>query len=248
MLNRKLTSAALAMAVASALGTAQAQAEEDSFYTVSANVAVTSDYRFRGISQTDEDFAIQGGFDVEFTPGFYIGVWGSTVDFDTNGPGFDGSLELDYYFGWGSTIGSSGDLSIDVGYIYYDYPGDDGDEGDYQEVQGNLSWKDLTVGANYSDDYYGETGDFWYLYADYGLSLPGDFGLSFHIGYNDIEKNGGFLATDEDSYIDYSIGISKELWAVEWALTWVGTDLDEEDVFDTDWGEDTVVFSIAKSL
>ena len=55
-------------------------------------------------------------------------------------------------------------------------------------------------------------------------------------------------ATDEDPYVDYSVGITASYWAVDWTLAYVGTDLDEEDVFDTDWGEDTVVFTISKSM
>ena len=78
---------------------------------VSANVALTTDYRFRGISQTDEKPAIQGGFDVALDNGIYIGTWGSNVDFAN-------SLELDYYIGFANDINE--DWSYDVGYIYYD--------------------------------------------------------------------------------------------------------------------------------
>jgi len=131
---------------------------------ISGNVALTSDYRFRGISQSDESPAIQGGFDIGFENGIYLGTWGSSVDFDSN-DGFDGSLELDYYGGWAGSITDS--IGIDVGYIYYDYPGDDGAEGDYQEVYGSISLWDLSLGVAYSDDYYGETGDFFYYQAGY---------------------------------------------------------------------------------
>ena len=112
-----------------------AQADE---MGVSGNVTLTSDYKFRGISQSDESPAIQGGFDLDIGKGFYAGVWGSSVDFDVNEGGYDGSLELDYYAGWGGSLGDSG-VGIDVGYLYYDYPGDNGDKGDYQELYGSLS-------------------------------------------------------------------------------------------------------------
>jgi uncharacterized protein (TIGR02001 family) len=213
---------------------------------IAGNVALTSDYRFRGISQSDEDIALQGGFDVAWDNGIYIGTWGSTVDFDTNEFGFDGSLELDYYIGWGMDVGENS--AIDVGYLYYDYPGDDGDEGDYQEIYGSFSWHDLTLGVNYSDDYYGGTGKFWYYYGGYSFGIADNWSLDLHLGYNDLKKNGGFLATDTDSYVDYSIGITASYWAVDWTLAWVGTDLDEEDVFDTEWGDDTLVFTVSKSM
>lgn len=237
---KKVLPAAIAVSVLAGATATTVQAAE-----ISANVALVTDYRFRGISQSDEDIALQGGFDLGFDNGIYVGTWASSVDFDSN-DGFDGSLELDYYVGWGMDIGENS--AIDVGYLYYDYPGDDGAEGDYQELYGSFSWRDLTVGMAYSDDYYGETDTFFYYYAGYSLGLGENLSLDFHLGYNDLEKDGGFLATAEDSYIDYSVGITWSVMGVDLGATYVGTDLDEEDVFDTDWGEDTVVFSIAKSM
>jgi len=263
MLNKKLLPAAVATSLLAGAASSWAEdrviVEGDSMpFEISANVTLTSDYRFRGISQSDESIAIQGGFDAEFGAGFYVGTWGSTVDFDTNGEGYDGSLELDYYAGWASDLGDSG-LGIDVGFLYYDYPGDDDEEGDYWEVYGSMSWNDLAVGVHYSDDYYAETGDFWYVYADYSLGLFDDFlTLDFHLGYNDLEKGnfdeetgewgGGFLDGGEDQYYDYSVAATISQWGVDWSLAWVGTDLDDDDVFGTDWADDTVVFSISKSM
>ena len=243
MLNKKLLPAALATALLAGATVAQAEME------ISGNVALTSDYKFRGISQSNEDIAVQGGFDLGWDNGIYIGTWASSVDFDVSSAdgGLNGSLELDYYVGWASDIGDSG-FGIDVGYLYYDYPGDDGLEGDYQELYGSLSWNDLAVGVAYSDDYYAETDTFWYYYADYSLGINDMFTIDFHVGYNDVEKNGGFLSSDEDSFIDYSVGVTASWLAVDWTLAYVGTDLDEEDVFDTEWGDDTVVFTISKSM
>jgi hypothetical protein len=273
MFDRKIVPAAVAATLLASAGASQADdmviVEGDSMpFAISANVTLTSDYRFRGISQSDESAAIQGGFDAEFAAGFYVGVWGSTVDFDLNesvvydndgnpvldaggevvtqGSGYDGSLELDYYAGWSSDLGDSG-LGIDVGVLYYDYPGDDNEEGDYLEFYGSMSWNDLAVGVAYSDDYYAETDEFWYFYADYSLGLFDDFlSLDFHIGYNDLTK--GFFATDEDQYYDYSIGATVSQWGVDWAVAWVGTDLDDDDTWGYDWGDDTVVFSVTKSM
>jgi len=243
MLNKKLLPAALATALLAGATVAQAEME------ISGNVALTSDYKFRGISQSNEDIAVQGGFDLGWDNGIYIGTWASSVDFDVSSAdgGLNGSLELDYYVGWASDIGDSG-FGIDVGYLYYDYPGDDGVEGDYQELYGSLSWNDLAVGVAYSDDYYAETDTFWYYYADYSLGINDTFTIDFHVGYNDVEKNGGFLSSDEDSFIDYSVGVTASWLAVDWTLAYVGTDLDEEDVFDTEWGDDSVIFTISKSM
>lgn len=245
---KKILPAAIAASVLAGATATTAQAAE-----VSANVALVSDYRFRGISQSNEDIAIQGGFDLAFDNGIYIGTWGSSVDFDydSEDPGFNGTLELDYYIGWGMDVGENS--AIDVGYLYYDYPGDDGDTGDYQEVYGSFSWHDLTLGMAYSDDYYGETEKFFYYYADYSFSLGENLSLDLHVGFNDLDDEGGFLQGDEDgknedSYTDYSIGLTWSVMGVDLGAAYVGTTLDEEDVFDTDWGDDTVVISISKSM
>ena len=84
-----------------------------SFAAVSANVAFAGDYVWRGMTQSDGP-AIQGGFDFEAESGFYAGIWGSNVNFN-DGAG----SELDYYFGYGFSVG---DLGIDIGYVAFDYP------------------------------------------------------------------------------------------------------------------------------
>jgi uncharacterized protein (TIGR02001 family) len=243
MLIKKLLPAAITAAMLA--GTGLAQAEDDGF-TVSGNVALTSDYRFRGISQSDESGAIQGGFDAEFGPGFYVGAWGSSVDFDSN-DGYDGSLELDYYGGWTMPIGDT-DFSVDIGYIYYDYPGDNGSDGDYQEVYLGGAWKGLSLQVNYSDDYYAGTDDFYYVSAGYSHSFSDHLSLDLHVGYNKLEENGGFLSSDEDNYTDYSVTLGYAIAGVDLSVAYVGTTLDENDVFGTDWAEDTAIFTISKSL
>jgi uncharacterized protein (TIGR02001 family) len=240
MLNKNLLSATLATTLLAGAITTQAAPE------ISGNVALTSDYKFRGISQSDESPAIQGGFDIAWDNGVYLGTWASSVDFDTNGDGYDGSLELDYYGGWASDL--TDNVGVDVGYMYYSYPGDNGADGDYQEFYLKFNLFGGTLGAVYSDDYYAETGEFYYLSGDYSFALGEMFSLDLHVGYNDLEKNGGFLATDTDSYVDYSAGISASWLAVDWSLAYVGTDLDKKDVFGSKWGEDAAVFTISKSL
>jgi uncharacterized protein (TIGR02001 family) len=251
MLNKKLLTAAVTTVLFGGAGLSQAQERDDldpssSGFEISGNVALTSDYRFRGISQSDKNPAIQGGFDMEFSPGFYVGTWGSSVDFDSN-DGYDGSLELDYYAGWSSAIGDT-DFGIDVGYIYYDYPGDNGDEGDYGEVYVSGSWKDISLSVNYSDDYYGGTGKFYYYAADYSLSLFDKLSVDFHVGYNDFDKAGEFLSNDQDQYTDWSVTLGYSWAGVDFSVAYVDTDLDKEDVFGTNWADSTAVFTISKSM
>ena len=209
MLIKKLLPAAITAAMLAGTGLAQA---EDEGFTVSGNVALTSDYRFRGISQSDESAAIQGGFDAEFGPGFYVGAWGSSVDFDSN-DGYDGSLELDYYGGWTMPIGDT-DFSVDIGYIYYDYPGDNGSDGDYQEVYLGGAWKGLSLQVNYSDDYYAGTDDFYYVSAGYSHSFSDHLSLKiepyaqliFNVPIS-MNPNSSFSALNlfEDNYIEEAL-------------------------------------------
>ena len=249
MLNKKVLTAAVTTALLAGSGGTYVYADD---FAIAGNIALTTDYRFRGISQTDESAAVQGGFDVGFEPGFYLGTWGSSVDFsDFDGDtGSYGSLELDYYGGWRGPIGDT-DFGIDVGYLYYDYPGDTTDpKGDYQEVTLKGSWNGLVLGVNYSDDYYGETGEFFYYAADYSYSFLEEFALGLHVGYNDFEndKDVTFLTNDQDSYTDYSVSLTYTWATVGFTLAYVGTDLDDEDYYGTDFADDTAVFTIKKSL
>ena len=118
---------------------------------------------------------------------------------------------------------------------------------DYQEIYGSLSFSDATVGVAYSDDYYFETVEFYYLYGDYGFEFSEGFSLGLHYGYNSFEDKDTFLSSG-DAYSDWSVTVSKEFGGVEFSLGYVDTDLDEEECFDEDWCDASVVFSIAKSL
>ena len=124
-------------------------------------------------------------------------------------------MELDYYAGWASAIGDT-DFGIDVGYIYYAYPGDDGPDGDYQEFYVKGSWRDLTLGVAYSDDYYAETDEFWYFAAITASACCEDCSLGLHVGYNILDDEGGFLADSSGRrrcYTDYSVSRNLQLGA-----------------------------------
>ena len=231
----------LATAVLAAAAIPAANAVE-----VSGNVTLATDYKFRGYSQTDTSPAVQGGFDVGFDSGFYVGMWGSNVDFAK-------SLELDYYVGYATDL--SEDVSIDVGYIYYDYPGTP-DEDDYEEIYASVSFSDFTLGFAYSDDYYFETDEFYYVYADYSFDLGGGYSLGLHYGYNSFDRDSDnanpgdnvFLA-DGDDYADYSISVSKEWYGLEFGLAYVDTDIDSDESGVADSVTDgSFIFSISKSM
>ncbi len=225
------------------LGASLASAED----ALSGNVALATDYRFRGISQSDESLAVQGGFDYEDSSGFYLGAWGSSVDFDTNDDGYDGSLELDLYGGYSGSLADS-DWGYQLGFIYYAYPGDNGEEGDYFEVLGGVSWRELSLALHYSNDYYAESGKFYYLTGDYSLPIAGDLSLNLHLGYNSLDEADTFLSGGADSYWDFKVGLGVSLGGVDLELAAIGTDLDEDEVFDTEWGEPAAVLTISRGL
>lgn len=184
---------------------------------MSANVSVATDYTFRGVSQTDEKGAIQGGFDAEFDRGFYLGVWASNVNF---GPASDTSTEINYYVGWSREVADG--LVLDVSTTYFVYDGDSALN--YPEYGASLAWMGFTAGLFYSNDYAGEDTDFHYPYLGYKLLLPQDFTLSFHVGHNRTDER-DFFDEGKKSYWDWSVGLAKAFKGVELGLTYVDTDL-----------------------
>ena len=216
---------------------------------ISGNVALTTDYRFRGISQTGSDPAVQGGFDWSHDSGFYVGTWGSNVNFAN-------SLELDYYGGYAGDI--TDNLAFDVGVLYYDYPGGDlgGVDPEFWEIYGGLSGDlgpvSLSGTVSYSDDYFGETGTAFYYDLGASYELPAEFSLSAHYGYQTIDdgsvKDDGFFSSDEDSYQDWSVGVAKSYFGVDFDLSYIDTNLGRSDCFGDKICDSTVVFSVSKSL
>ncbi|AMX01313.1 TorF family putative porin [Microbulbifer thermotolerans] len=215
-----------------ALGGIAAQAQAEASF--SANLGVVSDYKFRGISQTDGSPALQGGIDLEFDNGFYLGTWASQVDFAYGEDETD--YEHDFYGGYAGEISET--VSYDIGYAYYAYHGSDWDE-DYQEFFGSLSISDLTLGFVYSDDYWAGTGTFYYPYAEYSFALPADVSLDFHLGVNLFDEE-GFLY-EADSYIDYSVTVAKEFGGLSLSASLVGTDISDSECYETDWCEPSVI-------
>jgi len=137
-----------------------AQAEE---FTLGGTALFTTDYIFRGISNSAENPAVQASLDAGYGI-FYAGIWGSTVDFGGNGLGQNlASIEIDYYVGAAPTWGG---VNFDFAVLYYTYPGafDPGGEFDYVEFLTGASYTfgdALTLGItnNWTPDNFGETGD-----------------------------------------------------------------------------------------
>lgn len=221
---------------------------------VSGNIALVSDYVFRGVSLSGEDPTVQGGFDWSSPDEmFYAGVWGS-------GLGSAGSsMELDVYGGWTPTTGP---VSWDLGLIGYFYPGadDDGADFDYFEAMAAPSINPtdaLTLGAAlyYSPENFGETGEALYLEinADYAFtdrfSVSGAFGNQ---SIDDVDGPGG--ASDEDDYNTWNIGGTYALHGFTLDLRYSDTDIDSSDPIavagyaSPDASDGRVTFSIGREL
>jgi uncharacterized protein (TIGR02001 family) len=236
------------LAGAAALMFVAADASAENAYT--ANVTLASDYVFRGISQSQERGAIQGGFDAVLSNGIYGGVWASNVNFDTGARGT--STEVDYYGGYSGSIGCTS-CSYKLGFIYYRYEGDT--KYDYIEAAGSLTFGGLTVGLNYSPEYLGDGTtdavgdevDFYYPYVNYTYALPWDLSLALHGAYNKMGEEGVFEA-GQDDYSEWSVGLTKSINGFNFGLTYWDTNTHDLYVPLEGDGSARVVFSLNKVL
>lgn len=201
---------------------------------IEGNITLTSDYVFRGFSQTNEKPAIQGGFDYGFATGFYLGTWASNVNF-----GDDASSEVDLYAGYAFDLTES--VSLDFSYVYFAYPGET-KALNYSEYVANAGVGDFNFSLVYSTDYFGSDANASIFNIDYETDIFDNVNLSAHIGYSDVDQD-SFFSAGKDSYLDYSIGLHTSVKGVDFSLTAYATNLDNIDLAD-----DRIVFSISKSL
>jgi uncharacterized protein (TIGR02001 family) len=204
---------------AAALGSGLAQAAEPaSPHTITGNLGIFSQYIFRGLTQTNEEPALQGGFDYAHAGGFYAGTWGSNVswlrDFGAYTGG--GSLELDMYGGYKGTIGKT-DLGYDVGLLYYWYPGDvaaGAHKADTLELYGALTWKWLSAKLSYSlkDKTFGVDDSQGTYYLDLTATYPipnTRLTLIGHYGMQEYEGTTAGVSNDSfASYKDWKLGVN----------------------------------------
>ena len=203
----------------------------------SANVALTTDYSFRGWSQTLRDPAIQGGFDVAFDSGFSVGTWASNVNFGET------SMEWDLYVGWSKEL--SDNVSLDLTAIYFDYP-NDRDALNYQEYAAAISFGDVSLSINYSPSYLG-TDDVSFIYpaVSYERAFSDDVSGSVSIGYSKADSPGGDFFGTSDDYVDYGASITySTAVGIDVSVGLVGTN-------NEDCGKDCEIrpiFTLSKSL
>jgi len=249
----------LLVAVLSTLIALPAMAEESS--PLSANVSLTSNYLFRGMSQTGTQPALQGGFDFAHASGFYAGVWASNISWlsDAN-TATNASLEVDTYLGFGNSF--AGDFSYDVGYLRYNYPGTyavGAIKADTDELYGAIGYKMFTAKYSYSlGDTFGVANAQGTSYLEINADVPlGDSGLNFgaHLGRQSFKGTTADALTaagTTPTYSDYKLGISKEFNGFGFDLSYSKTNAQTggfwTDPQGHDLGKGTAVLTISRSL
>lgn len=191
-------------------------------YTLTYNAGVVTDYRYRGISQSRLQAAVQGGADFAHSSGFYVGTWASTIKWIKDGGG-DAPVEIDFYGGYKGTAGA---LSYDVGALRYQYPGHD--------LVASPNTTELYVAGTYSmftlkyshaiSDLFGfdDSKNSYYIDLSAAFDLGSGWSLTPHIGYQKVKNYGDW------SYTDYALTLGKDLGnGFSASAAVIGTDADK---------------------
>ncbi len=238
MKSKSLALSSLVLAVSVTLPAVSRAEEEPAWGPFTANIALTSDYRFRGQSQSQGELAVSGGIDYTGDSGFFAGVWASNVDFNDAA---DTYLEVDLYAGFTGALSDNTTGTIKA--VYYWYPTADylpgANEYDYFELIGSVAHDfggfSGTLEVAWSPDYFFESGSSVELAG--GLSVPiadnfwvfdGGVSASGRLGYQWIDDNATFGTPD---YAFYDIGVSAKISNVTLDVRWVDTDLERADCF-----------------
>jgi uncharacterized protein (TIGR02001 family) len=229
-----------ALGLIAAAGAAQAD--------VSGTVTLATDYDFRGFSQTGEDPAIQGSIDYSNESGFYAGTWASNIGHFSDGGEGTASTELDVYAGFKGTAGSVG---WDAGIVYYTYSG--ASDLNYPEIYvkgtvgfftGSVYYSNQFGGTYFNGESWEDTDDAFYVSADAAIPA-GELTVNLHAGFSDGDGLEQVYFGDEDSYADYSAGISYSASNVTIGLKYVIRDSDSKVGYGSD---DRIILSVSTAL
>lgn len=247
-MNRQHWLAGALLACAPFTSTLAVELSQDFALQVDATLA--SDYRTRGISQTQGDPAAQLGLTLQHSSGAYLGVWSSNVDF---GADFKTRQEVDYYAGW--YWQANDNIALDLGYIKYAYPRES--QFNQSDTYAILHAYGFELAAYYGNDYptyFGEDQANLYTYLAYNAELPAEFKLRLRYGRNDA-KDPLYLSGSgdtRDTYHEWEAKLSHELVGFDWAVSYIDTDLSQNECLVQYGFKDactaTVVASVSKSF
>lgn len=225
-------------------------AGSSAFAQLAYNVGVVSEYRYRGLSQTNGDPAVQGGADYAFKNGFYLGAWGSNISWIKDSGAKDSSFELDLYGGYKGTVGP---VAYDVGYLRYEYPGNKlGDVAGFKNAntdEGYVagSYGPFTLKYSYAfSNLFGTPDSKGTTYTD--LSATFDLGKGFmltpHVGFQDFKSNNG-AANDKYDYTDYTLTLSKDFGGgYVGSLTYVTVDQKTDGTWARNLSKDQIILGV----
>ncbi|MBP0445510.1 TorF family putative porin [Roseomonas sp. SSH11] len=235
MKNNVVAAATFALGLSLAGGTAGAFEIEGTGLTIGITPTISSDYLFRGVSQTQNRGAVQGTVDIQHSTGFYVGAFVSNVTF----LGTNARQEIDALAGWRTTLGG---VSLDLGGIAYTYPGYRNPEGSglydlqYYELAVKASYEipSLPVpvkvlGAfNWSPNYQLETGNGYYLEGGVEIGLPYDLTLGGRFGYQWIQNNPRWGSPD---FANWNVTLSYKFSDFVLTAGYFDTDLNRRECF-----------------
>ena len=239
-----------------AAASAPAAEAPKSDWSISGNAGLFSDYRFRGVSQTNKHPAFQGGFDIAHASGFYIGNWNSNVDSSFyNGA----NIEMDFYGGFKAPVGP---VTLDGGIYYYYYPGSGANNTfkvDNTELYIGAGYQTYSIKYSYAvSDFFGinDSKGSWYLEANGTYDLGNGFGLVGHLGYQKLKKNAQIVeigqTTQVDNVTDWKFGATYDWTGWVFGASYVSTNRDftagTAALSNRNLSNGTVVVSVSKTF
>ncbi len=190
-------------------------------WELSGNVALTTDYVFRGITQNNEKITPQGGLTVSHDSGLYADLWSSAVDFNDS---HEANVEVDLSLGYGF---EKDNWNGDIKYVRYFYPGANSDLNyDYGELiaEAGYTFELFTLGAlyAYSPEFFGETGDAHYVQAKFDTDFPYELTGHAYIGKQFVENNASLGLPDT---VDWNIGVGRSFDSLDFDVSYTDTNL-----------------------
>ena len=235
--------AMLSLLLASVLTITPRMALAEESQPLSFNVSATSDYRYRGISQSRLKPALQGGADYAFSGGSYVGVWASTIKWIKDGGG-GADMEIDLYGGHKGQLGDS--LGYDIGLLHYGYPSNRlNPSANTTEAYAALSFGPASLKYSHAiSNLFGfaDSKRSGYLEASATFEIAEGLTLTPHIGRQSVRNNSGY------AYTDYSLTLNKDYAGLSFGLGLVGADTKAYSGAGKDLAKAGLVFSLKKAL
>jgi uncharacterized protein (TIGR02001 family) len=240
-------------------GVAAAETAPTPMLKLTGSTTLISDYRFRGVTQTNGDAALQTTLNLNTRPGFYVGTFISTIDGSGKTPALTGygDAEVDIYGGFTKTL--SNGIGTDVGLLYYYYPGGrDGQNTDFFEPYASISYTigpvGTKLGAAYAwggqkglagFDVHGGNDDNIYVYGEASAAIPTTpVTLKGHLGYSKGSLGSlNIPDSNDNSYFDWSVTAEAVGGPFKVGVSYVDTDISHRFDFDRQLGRGSTVLA-----